>query len=74
MEIDKQEPTKEAVLVKVKDNLDTAEKRQRGAPKKKYLDVIKEATDPEAVFDEVMKQRIKVLEKVGAVCRAYRFL
>jgi hypothetical protein len=59
MEID-QEPTEEAILVKVENNPDRAAKRQRRTPKKKYLDVIKETTDPEAVFDEVMKQPVTI--------------
>ena len=43
-----------AVLVKVKDNLETVYKRQR-TPKKQYLDVIKDATDTKAVFNKIIK-------------------
>jgi hypothetical protein len=55
IEINDQGLTEEAVLVKVKDNPDRTEKKQRRAPKKRHLNVIKETTDLEAVFDEVMK-------------------
>jgi len=51
--------TKEAVLVKVKDNLEAVCKRQR-IPKKRYLDVIKDATDTEAVFNKVIKQLVTI--------------
>jgi len=57
MELDA--PTDKAVLVKVEDNPDTACKRQR-TPKKRYLDVIRDTTDPEAVFDKVIKQLVTI--------------
>ena len=50
--------TEDAVLVQVEDN---PEKKQKPRTlKKKYLDVIKESTDPEAVFDKVMKQPVTI--------------
>jgi hypothetical protein len=52
-------PTDEAVLVKVKDNSETVRKRQR-IPKKRYLDVIRDATDTETVFDRVIKQLVTI--------------
>jgi len=52
------EPAKEAVLVRVKDN--PKKKRRLRTSKKKYLDVIKETTDLEAVFDEVIKQLVTI--------------
>jgi len=48
----------EAVLVQVEDNL--KKKRRLRTSKKKYLDVIKEITDLEAVFDEVIKQLVTI--------------
>jgi len=57
MEVDL-EPAEEAVLVRVEDN--PKKKRRLRTPKKKYLDVIKETTDPEAVFDEVIKQPVTI--------------
>jgi hypothetical protein len=48
-----------AVLVKVDDNLEAVYKRQR-IPKKRYLDVIKDATDTETVFDKVIKQLVTI--------------
>ena len=58
MEVDVQEPTEEAVLVKVENNPE--KKRQPRVPKKKYLDIIKETTNPEAIFGEVMKQLVTI--------------
>jgi hypothetical protein len=52
MEVDL-EPIEEAVLAKVKDNSKKLKRRSR-IPKKKYLDIIKEVTDPKAVFREVI--------------------
>ena len=52
------EPVEEAVLVRVKDNPE--KKRRLRTLKKKYLDVIKETTDLEAVFDEVIKQPVTI--------------
>jgi len=52
------EPAEEAVLVRVEDN--PKKKRRPRTPKKKYLDVIKETTDPEAVFNEVIKQLVTI--------------
>jgi len=53
------EPAEEAVLVRVEDNPKKKKRRLR-TPKKKYLDVIKETTDLEAVFDEVIKQLVTI--------------
>jgi hypothetical protein len=58
IEVDAQEPTKEAVLVKVKDNLDVCKKQK--TLKKWYLDVIRDATDTKAVFDKVIKQLVTI--------------
>jgi len=58
IEVNTQKPTEEAVLVKVKDNLDVR-KRQR-TPRKQYLDIIKDATDTKAVFDKVIKQLVTI--------------
>jgi len=52
------ELAEEAVLVRVEDN--PKKKRRLRTPKKKYLDVIKETTDLEAVFDEVIKQPVTI--------------
>jgi hypothetical protein len=57
MELDA--PTDEAVLVKVKNNPEAVCKRQR-TPKKRYLDIIQDATDLEAVFDKVIKQLVTI--------------
>jgi len=57
MEVDL-ELVEEAVLVRVEDNPE--KKRRPRTPKKKYLDVIKETTDLEAVFDEVIKQPVTI--------------
>jgi len=53
------ELAKEAVLVRVKDN-PKKRKRQLRTSKKKYLDVIKETMDLEAVFNEVIKQLVTI--------------
>jgi len=53
------EPAEEAVLVRVEDNLKKRKRRLRTL-KKKYLDVIKETTDLEAVFNEVIKQLVTI--------------
>ena len=47
----------EAVLVKVKDNLEATCKKQRTL-KKWYLDIIRDATNAKAVFDKVIKQLV----------------
>jgi len=52
------ELVEEAVLVRVEDN--PKKKRRLRTPKKKYLDVIKETIDLEAVFDEVIKQLVTI--------------
>ena len=44
----------EAVLVKVKDNLEAACRKQRTL-RKQYLDIIKDATNAKAIFDKVIK-------------------
>jgi hypothetical protein len=49
----------EAVLVKVEDNLEAVCKRQRTS-KKQYLNVIRDATDSEAVFNKVIKQLVTI--------------
>jgi hypothetical protein len=59
MEMDDEDPKEEAVLVRVEDNPDR-KKRPPRIPKKKYLDVIKENTNLEVVFDEVMKQPVMI--------------
>ena len=51
--------TNKVVLVKVEDNPDTACKKQRTL-KKRYLDVIQDTTDLEAVFDRVIKQLVTI--------------
>ena len=48
-----------AVLVKVKDNLEAAYKKQRTL-KKQYLNIIKDATNAKAVFDKVIKQLVTI--------------
>jgi hypothetical protein len=45
--------------VKVKDNLRIAYKKQR-VPKKRYLDIIQDNTNPEAVFSKVIKQLVTI--------------
>ena len=57
MELD--EPTDEAVLIKVEDNPRAVCKKQRTL-KKRYLDVLQDATDAEAVFDRVMEQLVTI--------------
>jgi len=47
----------EAVLVKVKDNLEATCKKQRTL-RKQYLNIIKDATNTEAVFNKVIKQLV----------------
>jgi hypothetical protein len=64
MEID--ESTEEAVLIKVESN--PKKKRQLRTLKKKYLDVIKEATNPEAVFREVIRQLVTIKLQDLLVC------
>jgi hypothetical protein len=49
----------EAALVKVEDNPESTCKKQRTL-KKRYLDVLWDTTDPEAVFGEVMKQLVTI--------------
>jgi hypothetical protein len=48
-----------AVLVKVKNNLKVVYKRQRTL-RKRYLDIVQDATDPEVVFDKVIKQLVTI--------------
>ena len=55
------------MLIKVKDNLESTCKRQR-ALKKQYLDVLQDATDPEAVFGEVLKQLVTIKFQDLLVC------
>ena len=57
MELDA--PIGEAVLVKVKDNLEAACKKQRTL-RKQYLNIIKDATNTKAVFDKVIKQLVTI--------------
>jgi hypothetical protein len=60
MELDDEETKEEeVVLVRVEDNLEK-KKRPPRVRKKKYLDVIKESMDPEAIFDEVIKQLVTI--------------
>jgi len=47
------------VLVKVKDNLEAAYKKQRTL-RKRYLDIIRDATNAKAVFDKVIKQLVTI--------------
>jgi hypothetical protein len=51
--------TDEAVLVKVENNPEVVRKRQRTL-RKRYLDIVRDATDPEVVFDKVMKQPVTI--------------
>jgi len=53
------ELVEDAVLVRVEDNPKKKKRRLRTL-KKKYLDVIKETTDLEAVFNEVIKQLVTI--------------
>ena len=48
-----------AVLVKVKDNLEAAYKKQRTL-RKRYLNIIKDATNTKAIFDKVIKQLVTI--------------
>jgi hypothetical protein len=58
IETDRMKNDDDAVLVQVKDN---PEKKQKlRTPRKKYLDIIKENTNPETVFDEVIKQPVMI--------------
>ena len=49
----------ETVLVKVKDNLEAACKKQRTL-RKQYLDIIKDITNAKAVFNRVIKQLVTI--------------
>ena len=49
----------EAVLVKVEDNLKAACKKQRTL-RKRYLDIIKDATNAKAIFNRVIKQLVTI--------------
>ena len=53
------ELVEDAVLVRVEDNPKKKKRRLRTL-KKKYLDVIKETTDLEAVFNKVIKQLVTI--------------
>jgi hypothetical protein len=56
----------DAVLVQVEDN---PEKKQKlRTPRKKYLDIIKENTNPETVFDKVIKQPVTIKLQDLLVC------
>jgi hypothetical protein len=59
IEVDDEDSKEEAILVRVEDNLEK-KKRTPKARKKKYLDVIKENVDLEAIFDKVMKQLVTI--------------
>ena len=48
-----------AVLVKVKDNLEAACRKQRTL-RKRYLNIIKDATNAKAIFDRVIKQLVTI--------------
>jgi hypothetical protein len=58
MEVD-EDLKEEVVLVRVEDNLEK-KKRPPRVRKKKYLDVIIENVDPEAIFGEVIKQLVTI--------------
>jgi hypothetical protein len=58
IEVNTQKPTEEAVLIKVKNNLDV-HKRQRTL-RKQYLNIIRDTTNAEAVFDKVIKQLVTI--------------
>ena len=45
--------------MKVKDNLRAVHKKQRTL-RKRYLDIIKDATNLEAIFDKVIKQLVTI--------------
>jgi len=53
------ELVEEVVLVQVENN-PKKKKRQLRTLKKKYLDIIKEITDLEAVFNKVIKQLVTI--------------
>jgi len=57
MELDA--PIGEAVLVKVEDNLEAACRKQKTL-RKRYLNIIRDATNTEAVFDRVIKQLVTI--------------
>ena len=57
MELDA--PIGKAVLVKVKDNLEAACKKQRTL-RKRYLNIIRDATNAKAVFNKVIKQLVTI--------------
>jgi hypothetical protein len=59
MEVDNEDLEEEAVLVRVENNPNKL-KRPLRIPKKKYLDIIKENTNPEAVFNKVMRQLVTI--------------
>jgi hypothetical protein len=59
MELEDEETKEEAILVRVEDNPDK-KKRPPRVRKKKYLDVIKESMNLEAIFDEVIKQPVTI--------------
>ena len=48
-----------AVLVKVKNNLEAAYRKQRTL-RKRYLNIIRDATNAKAVFDKVIKQLVTI--------------
>jgi hypothetical protein len=58
MEVD-DEKEEEVFLIQVEDNLEK-KKRPLRVRKKKYLDVIKESMDLEAIFDKVIKQLVTI--------------
>jgi hypothetical protein len=60
METERTKNNDKAVLIQVEDNPDPKRKRTPRTLMKKYLDVIKESTDPETVFDEVIKQPVTI--------------
>ena len=57
MEVD-EDLKEEAVLVRVENNPE--KKKRPRVQKKKYLDIIKESMNPEAIFGEVMKQPVTI--------------
>jgi len=59
--------TSKAVLVKVKDNLEAAYKKQRTLTKR-YLNIIKDTTNVKAVFDKVIKQLVTIKLQDLLVC------
>jgi len=58
IKVNTQKPTKEAVLMKVKDNLDVY-KRQKTL-RKQYLNIIRDVINAKAVFDKVIKQLVTI--------------